>query len=87
MLKWMRLLGLFWAFGLWFELGICSKSSLRFTYSKLFLIDNIVTSSGLGIPDFHRYKIGCVQQGFGPKYNIKKKIKKDTKINLLSPQD
>jgi hypothetical protein len=57
-----RLLGLFWAFGLWFELGLCSKSSLGLTYSKLFLIDKIVSSSGPGILDFGRYKMGCLHK-------------------------
>ena len=54
------LLGLFWAFGLWFKLGLCSKLSLGLTYSKLFLIDKIVLSSGPGIPDFDRYKMKCL---------------------------
>ena len=30
-------------------------------YSKLFLIDKIVSSMELGIPDFVRYKMGCLQ--------------------------
>jgi hypothetical protein len=60
-LKSTHLLGLFRAFGLWFELGLCSKSSLGFTYSKLFLIDKIVSSSGSGILDFGRFKMGCLQ--------------------------
>ena len=48
----------FWAL-VW--VGACSKSSLGLTYSKLFLIDNIVSLSGPGILDFGRYKMGCLQ--------------------------
>ena len=56
-----RLLVRFGFLGFGFELWACSKSFLGLTYSKLFLINKIVSSSESGILDFVWYKIGCLQ--------------------------
>ena len=56
-----RLLGLVWAFRIWFELWAYYKHSSRAHYSKLFSIEKIVPSLGPGILDFGRYKMGCLQ--------------------------
>jgi hypothetical protein len=54
------LLGQVWAFGSSF--WAFSKPSSWAHYSKLFLIDKIVSSLGPGIPNFGKYKLGCLQR-------------------------
>ena len=41
--------------GFGFEQWVCSKSSLRLIFSKLFVINKIISSSGPRILDFGRY--------------------------------